>query len=276
MPDSDDSPPSLTAALTTDSQSPSFFYIKHVNARLDEKDYLLWKQQDLFTVRGHSLEHFFDNSTTPPPKISVIATGESILNETYTQFVKQDCALASWLLSTISPNILPQLIGAKTSTSIWSTLTRLFLTLSITKVMHLYCKLCSLGKGALSMRDYLFQIKEVHEPYTLDRVTTILMNVESCHHDPHCLPLSINTAQVMTPTPIDFVSTLRPWPNTSGPSTYSFPFPSQAQFSRHVHTSHLVPRPHFSYNNRGRGKITSRLQCQLCGRMGHLSVFLSL
>ncbi|MBA0732587.1 hypothetical protein Gogos_016665 [Gossypium gossypioides] len=122
--------------------------------------------------------------------------------------------------------------------------------------MHLYCKLCSIGKGALSMRDYLSQIKEVcdtliaygspisdiehiatilndlpkyydsfitvitssHEPYTLDQVTTILMNAKSCLHDPLCLPLSINTAQAMTPTPIDFVSTPRPRPNTSDPS----------------------------------------------------------
>ncbi|KAH1130395.1 hypothetical protein J1N35_001773 [Gossypium stocksii] len=109
-----------------------------------------------------------------------------------------------------------------------------------------------------------------HEPYTLDRLTTILMNAESCLHDPLCLPLFINIAQVMTPTPIDFVFTPRPSPNTFSPSAYSFRFPSQAQFSRHVHTSHFVPKPHSSYNNRGRGKTTSRLQCQLCGRMGHL------
>ncbi|MBA0605028.1 hypothetical protein Godav_017644 [Gossypium davidsonii] len=90
--------------------------------------------------------------------------------------------------------------------------------------MHLHFKLCSIGKGALSMRDYLSQIKEVcdtliayrspisdiehiatilndlpkyydsfitvitssHEPYTLDQVTTILMNAKSCLHDPLC------------------------------------------------------------------------------------------
>ncbi|MBA0578915.1 hypothetical protein Gorai_021186, partial [Gossypium raimondii] len=174
--------------------------------------------------------------------------------------------------------------------------------------MHLHCKLCSIGKGALSMRDYLSQIKKVcdtlitygspisniehiatilndlpkyydsfitvitssHEPYTLDQVTTILMNAKSCLHDPLCLPLSINTTQAMTPTPIDFVSTPRPRPNTSDPSAYSFLFPSQAQFSRHVHTSHFVPRSHSSYDNHGKGKTTSRLQCQLCGRMEHL------
>ncbi|KAH1046131.1 hypothetical protein J1N35_036915 [Gossypium stocksii] len=118
MSDLDDSPPSLTAAFTLDSQLPSFFSTKRVNVRLDEKNYFLWKQQILYTIQGHSLEHFFDNSTTPPLKFSVTASDESSPNAAYTHFVKQDCALTSWLLFTISSNILPQLVGAETSTFI--------------------------------------------------------------------------------------------------------------------------------------------------------------
>ncbi|MBA0879214.1 hypothetical protein Goshw_023421, partial [Gossypium schwendimanii] len=109
------SPPSLTAALTSDFQSPSFFSTKRVNVRLDWKNYLIWKQQILFTVQGHSLEHFLDSSTTPPLKFFVTSSGESISNAAYTHYVKRDSALASWLLSTVSSNILSQLVGAETS-----------------------------------------------------------------------------------------------------------------------------------------------------------------
>ncbi|MBA0794633.1 hypothetical protein Gohar_018942, partial [Gossypium harknessii] len=164
--------------------------------------------------------------------------------------------------------------------------------------MHLHYKLRSLRKGALSMRDYLSQIKEVcdilatcespiseiehiatilnglpqdydsfvtvitssHEPYTLDRVTTILLDTESCLHDPHRLPLSINTAQVTAPTPTDFVFTPYLRPNTSGPLACFIPFPGQTQFSGHFPTSHFVPRPRSSYSNCGRGRTTSRIQ----------------
>ncbi|KAK5844559.1 hypothetical protein PVK06_000699 [Gossypium arboreum] len=240
----DDSPTHLADVLTSDSQTPSFFSTKRVNIRLDEKNYLLSKQQIFFTVRGHSLEHFLDSSTTPPSKFSVTATSESIPNLAYAHFVKQDYTLALWLLSTVSPNILSQLVGAETSASIWSTLTHFFSSLSTTKVMYLHCKLHSLRKSVLSMRDYLFQIKEVsdtlatygspisdikhittilnglpqdydsfvavitssQELYTLDRIMIILLDAESRLHDPLRLPLSINTAQVRTPTPTDFVS----------------------------------------------------------------------
>ncbi|KAK5833147.1 hypothetical protein PVK06_016960 [Gossypium arboreum] len=91
----------------------------------------------------YPLEHFLDISNFSPSKFIVTESGESIPNEAYTLFAKQDCALASWILSTVSPDILPQLVGAKTSAFVWSTLAHLFLYLSITKVMHLYCKLRS-------------------------------------------------------------------------------------------------------------------------------------
>ncbi|PPS00703.1 hypothetical protein GOBAR_AA19962 [Gossypium barbadense] len=140
--------------------------------------------QILFTIQGHSLEHFLDSSTTPPSKFSATASGESIPNATYTHFFKQDCALASWLLFTVSSNIL------------------------------------------LDAKSYL--------------------------HEPLYLPLSINTAQVIAPTPIDFVFTLRLMPNTSGPSACSIPFHGQTQFLGHFLTFHFIPRPQPFYSNCGR------------------------
>ncbi|PPD69899.1 hypothetical protein GOBAR_DD33217 [Gossypium barbadense] len=213
-------------------------------------------------TRTSCLEHILDNSTTSPLKFSVTTSSESIPNAAYTHFVNQDCALASWLLSAVSSNILPQLIGTETSAFIWSTLTRLFSALSTTKVMYLHCKLCSLRKGALSMRDYLSQIKEVHEPYTLNRVTTILLDAESRLHDPLRLPLSINTAQVTAPTPTYFVSTPCLRPNTSGPSACFILFPGQTNsqdispllilFPDHGHLTTIVaevskPTLHLNY-----------------------------
>ncbi|PPR97294.1 hypothetical protein GOBAR_AA23372 [Gossypium barbadense] len=135
-----------------------------------------------------NLEHFLDISNFSPSKFIVTESGESIPNEAYTLFAKQDCALAPWILSTVSPNILPQLVGAKTSAFVWSTLAHLFLYLSITKVMLLYCKLRSHYKGAIFMRYYLSQIKEVCDTLiacdspisTIEHSATIL---NSLHRD---------------------------------------------------------------------------------------------
>ncbi|MBA0824861.1 hypothetical protein Goarm_021499 [Gossypium armourianum] len=174
--------------------------------------------------------------------------------------------------------------------------------------MHLYCKLHSLQKGALSMRDYLSQIREgcdtlaacsspilaikhnsailnglPHdhdffvavitsslEPYTFDRVASILMDAESRLQEPFRFPMSINTTQVTAPSLINIDSTLRLKLPTSSSSGFFSPFSSQAHFSGSVTPTHFVPRPRFLYLNRGRGRTTYYLQCQLCGNMRHL------
>ncbi|KAH1121288.1 hypothetical protein J1N35_004448 [Gossypium stocksii] len=99
------------------------------------------------------------------------------------------------------------------------------------------------------------QLQFSHEPYTLDHVTTIILDAESRLHDPLRLPLSINTAQVIAPIPKILSLPPRLRPNTSGPSA----FPGQTQYSGHFPTSHFVLRPRSSYGNRGKGKTTSRL-----------------
>ncbi|KAL4386242.1 hypothetical protein GQ457_09G007050 [Hibiscus cannabinus] len=64
-------------------------------------------------------------------------------------------------MSTVSPSVLPQLVGVETTSAIWNTILRLYASLSTTKIMHLHCRLRSLKKGTLSMRDYTTQVREI-------------------------------------------------------------------------------------------------------------------
>ncbi|MBA0643885.1 hypothetical protein Goklo_028135 [Gossypium klotzschianum] len=113
-------------------------------------------------------------------------------------------------------------------------------------------------------------ITSSHEPYTFDRVASILMDVESRFQEPFHFPMSINTTQVTSPSLINIDSTLRLKLPTSSLFGFSSPFSSQAYFSGSVTPTHFVPRPCFLYLNRGRGRTTYYLQCQLCGNMRHL------
>ncbi|KAL4335089.1 hypothetical protein GQ457_07G028430 [Hibiscus cannabinus] len=141
--------------------SVQMFSNKRINVCLDDTNFLLWKQQVILTIRGLGLEEYIDPDVTKPTRYVERAAGEQVLNPEYVQFVKQDSSLASWLLSTVSADILPQLVGADTSAEIWSVITGLYSKLSTTKIMHLHCKLRSMKKGAMSMREYTLKIKEV-------------------------------------------------------------------------------------------------------------------
>ncbi|KAK9025936.1 hypothetical protein V6N11_038789 [Hibiscus sabdariffa] len=75
--------------------------------------------QVVLAIRGLRLEEFLDLDASKPTKYVERTTGGRVVNPEYVQFVKQDSSLASWLLSTVSFDILPQLVGADTSVEIW-------------------------------------------------------------------------------------------------------------------------------------------------------------
>ncbi|KAL4291920.1 hypothetical protein GQ457_14G001400 [Hibiscus cannabinus] len=200
-------------SLSSNDLSSSIFANKNTSVRLDDDNFLLWKQQVLFLIHGHGLEHFLDESTVVPPKTLVNTV--------------------SWLLSTMSLNVLPQLVGAETSTTFWKAMLNLYAQLTTTKIMLLHYRLRSLKKGTLSMRNFVTQVKEVcdllttlgskvseieqvatilnglsaeydpfvavitgsKEPYTLDSTVSVLVDVETRLMDPLRLPVGINLAQ---------------------------------------------------------------------------------
>ncbi|KAE8661079.1 Soluble inorganic pyrophosphatase [Hibiscus syriacus] len=111
------------------------FTNKKINVVLDETNFLLWKQQVLLTVCSHKLECLLTGAMQSPPEMTLDEDGSLIPNEAYDDFVAQDSALVSWLLSTIR----------------WATVLQYFATRSSTSVMSLHCKLQSLKKGEDSM-----------------------------------------------------------------------------------------------------------------------------
>ncbi|KAL4301856.1 hypothetical protein GQ457_10G002740 [Hibiscus cannabinus] len=181
------------------------FANKQVSVRLDDMNYLLWKHQVILMIRGHDLKDFLDENFPVPEKFVTYASGQRIVNSKFKKFKKQDSSLASWLLSTISPTILPQLVGAETSATIWSSVNKLYSKLSATKVMHLHCRLRALKKNTISIREYTTQIKEICDllatitvsrvPYTWDEVVSILVDAEARLSDPMRHPVGINVTQ---------------------------------------------------------------------------------
>ncbi|KAL4335170.1 hypothetical protein GQ457_07G002650 [Hibiscus cannabinus] len=265
-----------------DNQSDAQFANKQVNIRLDDFNYLLWKQQVILMIRGHGLEHYLDPDTHVPSKVVTDATGQISLNPAYRRFKKEDSSLASWLLSRISASILPQLVGAETSAAIWTTVQKLYSNFSTTKIMNLHCRLRALKKGTLSIREYTTQVKEIcdllatsgspvaeveqiatilngltaeyepfvaamtvsRESYTLESVTSALHDAESRILDSVRVPIGINMTQF----------------NNSSKSGEGEAINKSRSYSN--------MRSKGQYSNRYKGR--PRVQCQLCGKLGHL------
>ncbi|KAL4295317.1 hypothetical protein GQ457_12G015990 [Hibiscus cannabinus] len=239
--------PSMQSPVTgVNSDQP--FSNKHVNIRLDDFNFLLWKQQVMLIIRGHDLEQYLDESTVVPPKVMTKSDGQLVLNPAYRRFKKEDCNLSSWLLSTMNPNILPQLVGADSTAAIWNTILKLYSKLSTTKIMNIHCRLRALKKGSLTIKEYTTQVKEIcdllatsgspvsdieqiatvlnglpvefepfvaaitvsREPYTFESVTSILMDVEPRILDPMRMPMSINVTRYSADNNSESIETGQP------------------------------------------------------------------
>lgn len=131
-----------------------------ITIKLNDDNYLVWKQQIITTVRGYGLEGFLDGSSIPPDKF--IPAGEPGLlrvNPEYTAWQRQDQLLASWILSSLSESVLVTMVGLNSSYDMWQSLELNFSSQSKARVMQYKIQLQNLKKGSTSMREYLNKVK---------------------------------------------------------------------------------------------------------------------
>ncbi|KAL4319896.1 hypothetical protein GQ457_18G015380 [Hibiscus cannabinus] len=219
-----------SSSAVTGSCSSKPFTNKSISIRLDESNYLLWRQQVLFSIDSLALGSHIDGTIAPPSQY-VVVNGVRSLNPDFVAFKQEDSALCSWLLSSISGTILPSLVNCRTAIEIWDKVQHKFSVFSTTKIMHLHCSLKNLRKRDQSMRDYLAQIQSIcdnlaacgnplietmhistilsglpseyesvvavitssQQSYKLDGVCSVLLDTEARQQETHSIP--VNFAQ---------------------------------------------------------------------------------
>ncbi|KAL4379239.1 hypothetical protein GQ457_02G030800 [Hibiscus cannabinus] len=280
-------PPEIAADLVDADPilEAQIFSNKRVNVCLTDSNFLLWKQQVVLTIRGLGLEGYLDGTISTPIKMIRNRSGEQVLNPAYIQHLKQDSSLASWLLSTISANILPQLVGSETTASVWNDVTKLYSSLSTTKIMNLHYRLRSMKKVTQSMREYTTAIKELcdllsscgnpifeieqvatilnglpidYEPsvaaitasrdsFSVENVVSILIDAESRLEDTSRFPVGINMTRYNSNVVVQ---------------------DNNAEIVSQKDKSEVIKSGSGQAHNRFKGR--PRHQCQLCGKLGHL------
>lgn len=114
-------PSPASSSLLLTAQKANFVTFHHpIFVKLDEKNFLVWRQQTLAAIYGHDLARFIDESAD---QLSKFANSEDELtgkvSEDFTAWIRQDQLLLSWLLSSMSDSMLTRVVGCETSSMAW-------------------------------------------------------------------------------------------------------------------------------------------------------------
>lgn len=74
---------------------------KLVTVKLEDGNFLTWKQQVLIAIRGYGLEDFIIGDSTIPPQFIVGKSGAQVYNPDFVAHQRQNQLLTSWLLPSI-------------------------------------------------------------------------------------------------------------------------------------------------------------------------------
>ncbi|MBA0877291.1 hypothetical protein Goshw_018103 [Gossypium schwendimanii] len=173
--------------------------------------------------------------------------------------------------------VLPNLIGMDTSAKIWNAVATLFGSKTTSKLMAYRRALHSQRKGELSMKDFLMKVKSCCDNH--DSCSEIIREHEHVTAILNGLPLEYEsvitiitasqvpyTVQGVTSMLLDTEACQQVVSNEVSSSTSLV-----LSDSFDVSGSLLAYRPSSTARGRGRGHSSnSRIQCQLCGKAGHL------
>ncbi|XP_040957025.1 uncharacterized protein [Gossypium hirsutum] len=270
-----------------------------ISLLIDESNFLSWKQHVYLTLKTHRLQSYVEGTIAIPPRVINTDSGVQIENPAFVSYEQQDSALASWLMSSVSPSLHTHLVGLHSAFEIWNKLNQIFALHSRTKRMQYRCMLHNVKKQDKTMREYLAEIKHIcdvlsgcgqniHEeqqsailnglpieyenivsiitssqhPYDLQGVVSALLDAEAR------IKLQGNVMSITAN-----VAVQQQLPANSSDSTKS----NDQTLNSSSEGMNVQTRPYYQGNGgfrpRGRGERysnNSRPQCQLCGKIGHL------
>ncbi|KAG8498357.1 hypothetical protein CXB51_006727 [Gossypium anomalum] len=180
------------------------YFSKHETVKLGESNFLRWKHQILLILEGYELEGFVLGTVSVPEPFVSGPDGQLVANPLSLLHKKQDKFLASWLLSTVTDEVLVHLTMAKISFAVWTAIERRFGAKSNVKISSMRHALYSIKKANLSIKDYLAKVKNLSDPLIAagspiseqEQVSVVLvglsMEYESIHIFASATPMSLD------------------------------------------------------------------------------------
>ncbi|KAH6827086.1 hypothetical protein C2S53_004692 [Perilla frutescens var. hirtella] len=148
---------------TNESPAVSIVYLHSqlISPKLDDMNYMLWKQQVLTTIEDFGLEKFLISEPKSAPAAFILGSSKDdiIVNPAYDTWRRQEKSITSWLLAYMTESVLIGVVGLAHTSDIWDTLESNFSSQSRARLMQLKFQLQTLKKESSSMNDYLNKVK---------------------------------------------------------------------------------------------------------------------
>lgn len=292
------STPSSTVVLASTTTK---FDPHPVSIKLDDTNYLPWRQQAMATIKGYKLQSYLLGARVIPPQfLSATDEAQGKFNEAFLNWEQQDQLLLSWLLSSMSDSMLVRMVGCEHSFQVWSVLELFFASQTKAKINQLKTQLRNIKKGSLSATEYLLKVKKIVDSLSSvgaplsesDHIDAILEGLPEDYNgfivsltsrtDPYTVNQveSLLTAQEeriekfkkeVTPT---MTANAAQVSSTTKPSRPSTPTDASQQKFSSPSFQNRGGRSNWRGRGRGAGRFTNtsnRLQCQVCGKNGHMA-----
>jgi uncharacterized membrane protein YgcG len=133
-----------------------------ISEKLSKNNLQLWKLQVLPAIRGAQLEEHLASTAIPPPKEIVVKQGGTEtkeVNPEFTRWMALDQQVLSYLLSTMTRDVMLQVATATTAAELWAAVEEIFSSQSRARAMNTRIALATLKKGNMSANDYVAKMK---------------------------------------------------------------------------------------------------------------------
>ena len=116
----------------------------------------------------YNLHGIINGTEVAPPKEALDSISNQLVpNPEYSSWFHKDQLLFSWLLSSISEEVYPQLIGLNSAPEIWRALGTAYGVISTAQKTQIHIELHNLSKGDKSISQYLYQAKALADSLTM-------------------------------------------------------------------------------------------------------------
>ena len=133
--------------------------------KLARGNYLLWKAQVMPALRGAQVTGLLDGSDAAPPKTIEVTKADKTTalepNPLYGSWIAKDQQVLSYLLNSMSPEILAQVIGKDSTYELWTTVRNLFASQSQSRITNLRIAITNTKKGTMSSSAYMAKMKSL-------------------------------------------------------------------------------------------------------------------
>nr|XP_034604638.1 uncharacterized protein LOC117864620 [Setaria viridis] len=143
--------------MASSSSSPVAPLEAPVAEKLTRENYILWKAQFLPAMRGAQLMGILHGSIKEPAKIMELVKADDkkeVANPEYDSWVAKDQQLLSYLLNSITKEVLAQVAAETTSARAWKALQIMFVVQLRARVTNLRMRLSTLKKGSMISSTY--------------------------------------------------------------------------------------------------------------------------